>query len=388
MNNFTFHNPTKIYFGRGQIAKLDEAVPQEGTTLLLYGGGSIKRNGVYEQVRAALGSRDVVEFGGVEPNPTYETLMEAVALARREDAAFLLSVGGGSVLDGTKFVAAAVPLDGEPWDILTGARKPERAVPLGAVLTLPATGSEANANAVVSRRSTQEKLGFSSRHVYPRFSVLDPETTFSLPERQVANGIADAFVHVMEQYMTYPAGAPLQDRLAESILQTLVEVAPKTLAEPANYEHRATFMWSATMALNGLIGLGVPQDWATHGIGHELTALYGIDHARTLAVVLPALLAEQREGKRDKLLQYGARVWGLTEGDEDARIDGAVEKTAAFFESLGIPSRLAAYAEASPDTPALVADRLAARGAVPLGERRDLSAERVRRILARSMEAA
>lgn len=385
MDNFTYHNPTKLYFGRGQIARLDEAVPRDGTTLLLYGGGSIKRNGVYDQVRAALGDRAVLEFGGIEPNPTYETLMKAVELARREHVTFLLAVGGGSVLDGTKFVAAAIPFEGEPWDLLARGAKPKSAVPLGDVLTLPATGSEMNAYAVISRTSTRQKLSFGSKHVFPRFSILDPETTFSLPERQVANGVVDAFVHVMEQYLTYPAGALLQDRMAESILQTLVEIGPKTLAHPHDYDLRATFMWSATMALNGIIGVGVPQDWATHGIGHELTALYGIDHARTLAVVLPSLMHVQREGKRARLLQYAARVWQLTEGDEDARIDGAIEKTAAFFEQMGLPSRLSAYAGVAPDTPDTVARRLAERKAVPMGERNDLTAERVRAILARSL---
>lgn len=388
MNNFTYHNPTRIYFGKGQIRKLDEALPEAGTILMLYGGGSIKRNGVYDQVQAALGDRRVLEFGGIEPNPTYETLMQAVELARREGVTYLLSVGGGSVLDGTKFVAAAIPFEGEPWEILAKGRKPERAVPLGAVLTLPATGSEMNANAVVSRTATRQKLAFGSPHVYPRFSILDPETTFSLPERQVANGIVDAFVHVMEQYMTYPAGAPLQDRMAEGLLQTLIEVGPRTLADPADYDSRAAFMWCTTLALNGLIGAGVPQDWATHGIGHELTALYGIDHARTLAVVLPDLLRVQREGKRAKLLQYAERVWNLREGDEEARIDAAIEQTAAFFEQLGVPSRLAAYADVAPDTPATVADRLAGRGAVPMGERRDITADRVREILTRSLQEA
>lgn len=385
MNNFTYHNPTKIYFGKGQIAKLDAAVPHDGKVLLLYGGGSIKRNGIYEQVRAALGDRNVVEFGGIEPNPLYETLMQAVDLARREGVTFLLAVGGGSVIDGTKFVAAAVPFHGEPWDILARGRKPERALPLGTVLTIPAAGSEMNASAVISRRSTREKLSFGSALVYPQFSILDPEATFSLPPRQVANGIVDAFVHVLEQYLTYPAEAPLQDRMAESILQTLIEVGPRTLANPTDYDSRATFLWCTTAALNGFIGVGVPQDWATHSIGHELTALYGIDHARTLAVVIPSLMRVQQEGKRAKLLQYAARVWGLTEGDEAVRISGAIEKTAAFFESLGVPSRLSAYPDVAADTPDTVAQRLADRKAVPMGERRDLTADRVREILSLSL---
>ena len=387
MNNFSFHNPTRIYFGKGQLAKLDEAAPRDGVILMLYGGGSIKRNGVYDQVRQALGARTVLEYGGIEANPTYETLMPAVEMARREGVTFLLSVGGGSVLDGVKFVAAAIPFDDEPWGIVAKGVKPQSAVPLGAVLTLPATGSEMNAFAVISRTATREKLSFGSPHVYPRFSILDPETTFSLPERQVANGIVDAFTHVVEQYLTYPTQAPLHDRLAESILQTLIEIGPRTLTDPTDYDSRAALMWCATMALNGIIGSGVPHDWATHRIGHELTVLYGLDHARTLAVVLPSLWHLQRDGKRAKLLQYAERIWGLTDGDDDARIDDAIARTAAFFESLGVPSRLANYPDVTPDAPATVAHRLAARNAVPLGERRDITADRVREILAHSLAA-
>jgi len=388
MDNFIYHNPTKLYFGKGEIKKLDEAVPKTGTVLLLYGGGSIMKNGVYEQARAALGSRTVLDFGGIEANPTYETLMKAVALGREEQVEFLLAVGGGSVLDGTKFVAAALPFEGEPWDIVTGRKHPKSAVPLGAVLTLPATGSEMNPSSVISRKATQEKLGFGSNHVFPRFSILDPETTMSLPPRQVANGIVDAFVHVVEQYLTYPAAAPLQDRMAEAILLTLIETGPKTMADPQDYDHRATLCWCATMALNGLLSCGVPGDWATHRIGHELTALYDIDHARTLAVVLPSLWHLQRTTKQAKLLQYAERVWGLTEGDEQARIDEAIRKTATFFESLGVPSRLADYPEVVTDTPATVAARLAGRNFLPLGEQKDITAARVTAILAHSLTVA
>ena len=387
MKNFTFHNPTKLYFGKGQIAKLAEAVPPEGTTMLLYGGGSIKRNGVYEQVREALGDRAVVEFGGIEANPTYETLMEAVEEARAEDVTFLLAVGGGSVLDGAKFVAAAIPFAGDPWDIVAHGAAVEEAVPLGAVLTLPATGSEANANSVISRKEPRAKRAFASRHVYPRFSIIDPETTFSLPPRQVANGIVDAYTHVLEQYLTYPAGAPLQDRFAESILQTLIEVGPKTLGDLEDYDARATFTWCATMALNGLIGLGVPQDWATHRIGHELTALHGIDHARTLAVVMPSLLRHQKDGKRAKLLQYAERVWQLTEGADDDRIELAIQKTEDFFEHLGIPTRLGRYEEAGTTTVDEVVARLDRQRAYPLGERDDLDGDGVRAILTASLKA-
>ena len=311
MENFEFQNPVKIIFGRGQIAKISEQIPSHAHVLLTYGGGSIKQNGVYDQVMAALSDYEVTEFAGIEANPDYDTCMKAVALAKQNQCDFILAVGGGSVLDGSKFIAAALKFVGEPWDILSKGAEVSDAVPLGAVLTLSATGSEMNGFSVISRRETGDKLAFHSPKVYPAFSVLDPEVTFSLPSKQIGNGIVDAFTHVMEQYLTYPAQAHIQDRFAEGILLTLIEVGPTTLAEPDNYDARASFMWAAAMALNGLIGAGVPQDWATHQIGHELTALYGLDHAQTLAVILPSLLSVMRENKQQKLLQYAERIWGL-----------------------------------------------------------------------------
>lgn len=380
MENFTYHNPTRIHFGRGQIAMVDRELPAKARVLLLAGGGSIKQNGVYDQVRAALGARTVFEFFGVEANPDYDTLMRAVEVCRREDADWILAAGGGSVLDGAKLVAAATPFKGEPWDILAKNAKIKKALPIGAVMTLPATGSEANGAAVISRRAVKEKLAFISPLVFPRFSVLDPATTFSLPARQVANGIGDAFCHVIEQYLTYPANAAIQDRFAESVMRVLIEEGPKTLADPKDYAARANLVWAATWALNNAIGMGVPQDWATHMIGHELTALHGIDHARTLAVVLPSLLQVQRAGKREKLLQYAARVWDIREGGDDARIDAAIAATRKFYESLGIGTHLGDYG-VPVDTAAEVARRLAARGAVQLGERGDITPAVVEEIL-------
>ena len=380
MENFEYFNPTRIVFGKGTIAKVAGLVPKDRPVLMTYGGGSIKRNGVYEQTKAALKGFDVKEFGGIEPNPRYETLMQAVELGRRENIGFLLSVGGGSVLDGTKFIAAAMCFTGsEPWDILAKHAKVEDAVPLGGILTLPATGSESNGNAVVSRESTREKLAFYSEKVYPRFSILDPETTFTLPPRQTANGVVDAFIHVMEQYMTYPVNAPLQDRQAEGILLTLVEEGPKIMAQPDDYATRANIMWTATQALNGLISCGVPQDWATHGIGHELTALYGLDHAQTLAVVFPALLRHQRRRKAQKILQYAARVWGITDGAEEQRIDAAIVKTEEFFRSLGVKTRLSEYGIAEGHNE--VAKRIGARGSA-LGEHGDIGPAEIDAILA------
>lgn len=344
MYNFEFKNPVKIIFGKNTISKIAAEIPQNAKILLTYGGGSIMKNGVYEQVKKALKGFNVKEFGGIEVNPHYETCMKAVEVVKNEKIDFLLSVGGGSVLDATKFIAAAVyHKNGDPWDILAKGAPVENAVPIGAVLTLPATGSEMNGNSVISRVSTTEKLAFSSLLVMPKFSVLDPECVFSLPEKQVANGVVDAFVHVMEQYLTFPVNAPLQDRMAESVLLTLIEEGPKVLANRNDYDAAANFMWSATVALNGWISTGVPQDWATHGIGHELTAFHGIDHARTLAIVLPGVMNIKREEKKAKILQYGERVWGISEGTENERIDQAIRKTADFFERMGLPTTLTAY---------------------------------------------
>jgi NADP-dependent alcohol dehydrogenase len=384
MFDFTFHNPTKILFGKNAIERIGEEIPTDARILMTYGGGSIKRNGVYERVMNALKGWHVTEFGGIEPNPRYETLMPAVELVRREGIDFLLAVGGGSVLDGTKFIAAAVPFEGDPWDILEKRAKVHEALPIGAVLTLPGTGSEMNGNAVITRWEKKAKLAFYSPLVYPRFAALDPQTTFSLPPRQTANGIVDAFVHVMEQYLTYPVNAPLQDRMAEAILLTLIEQAPKVLENPTDYDTRANIMWCATMALNGIIGVGVPQDWATHAIGHEITALYDIDHARTLAIVLPGVMEVKRREKREKLLQYAERVWGIREGDEDSRIDEAIERTREFFESVGIPTRLSAYGIGAEAVPAIV-QQLRAHGMTALGEHGDITPEVAARILKRCL---
>jgi NADP-dependent alcohol dehydrogenase len=381
MENFTYFNPTRIHFGRGQIAAIDKELPASARVLLLAGSGSIHSNGVYEQVRKALGARPIVEFFGVEANPDYDTLMKAVLVCRKEKIDWILAVGGGSVLDGAKFVAAAVPYAGDSWEILTTrGEKLQSALPIGSVLTLPGTGSEANGASVISRRSIREKLAFISPLAFPRFSVLDPETTMTLPERQISNGVADAFTHVIEQYLTFPARAAVQDRFAESVMRVLIDEGPMSVRNPRDYDARANVVWAATWALNGAIGAGVPQDWASHMIGHELTALHGIDHARTLAVVVPSLLNVQRATKGAKLIQYGERVWGIREGSDDARIDAAIARTRGFYESLGLRTRLADY-DVKADTAAEVAGRLKARGLLKIGEREDITPEVVERIL-------
>jgi NADP-dependent alcohol dehydrogenase len=376
MENFIYRNPTEILFGKGMIAEIASRVPADRPVLMVWGGGSIKKNGVYEQVKAPLARHKLVEFGGIEPNPLHETCMKALAVVKDKGIKFLLAVGGGSVLDAAKYVAAAAVFPGvDPWDILrTNGSTVTGALPVGAVLTLPATGSESNGNAVISRKSSSEKLHFASDHVYPVFSVLDPETTFSLPAKQVRNGIVDAFVHVCEQYMTLPAQSLLQDRLAESVLQTLVDVGPRTLESPRDYASRADFMWSATIALNNLLSCGVPGDWATHMIGHELTAFYGIDHAESLAVVMPGVWTYKLAAKSAKLAQYGRRIWNV--GDAKA----AVDKTEAFFHSLNMPTRLKDFGIDAEDAARKVGERFASRKSA-FGEQGDITADAAAKIL-------
>lgn len=343
MLNFEFKNTTEILFGEGQSKLIPERLNSNDKILLLYGGGSIKKNGVYDDVVAALAGFEFVEFAGVEPNPTYETLSEALQVVKEQDINFILAVGGGSVIDGAKYIAAAAHYPGDGWDILVEGAEVTSALPIGAVLTLPATGSESNGNSVVTKKATQQKRAFGSPLVQPQFAVLDPTYTYSLPTRQVANGVVDAFVHVIEQYLTYPVNAPLQDRFAEGILSTLIEQGPQALSTPHDYAVRANIMWSATMALNGLIGKGVPQDWATHMIGHELTALYNLDHAQTLAIVLPALMFVKKEQKREKIMQLGRRVFALENADEEALIDATIKAVQDFFEQMGVKTRLSDY---------------------------------------------
>ncbi|WP_321515846.1 iron-containing alcohol dehydrogenase [Marinifilum fragile] len=380
MENFDFFNPVKILFGKGKIAELGNHIPKGAKILMTYGGGSIKKNGVYDQVMEALKDYNITEFGGIEPNPHFETLMKAVEIVRNEGIDFLLPVGGGSVLDGTKFIAAAAYYEGEDeWDILAKRAEITKAVDLGAVLTLAATGSEMNSGGVITKAATKEKLAFGNPLLFPKFSVLDPETTYSLPMRQITNGIVDAYVHVMEQYLTYPVNSPVQDRFAEGLLLTLIEEGPKAMAsETPDYENRANLMWAATMALNGLIGMGVKSDWATHMIGHELTAFHGIDHGVTLAIVLPGLLSKLKEQRGEKLLQYAERVWNITEGTDDERKTLAIQKTEEFFQCVGIATRLGEH-NVGQDSIDTISQRFLERGYV--GMLPDVAAADVAEIL-------
>ncbi|GAB6098017.1 iron-containing alcohol dehydrogenase [Desulfatiferula olefinivorans] len=381
MLDFNVYNPTKIIFGKGRIADISKEIPKDARVLITYGGGSIKRNGVLDEVKAALGGYSLTEFSGIEPNPTYETLMRCVELVKSERIDFILAVGGGSVIDGTKFIAAAALFHGEPWDILLKyGSNIRQAIPFGTVLTLPATGSEMNNGAVITRQSVQAKLPFFSPSVFPRFSVLDPEKTYTLPVRQISNGVVDTFVHIIEQYLTYPVDGKVQDRLAEGLLLTLIEEGPRALAEPENYAVRANLMWCATLGLNGLIGAGVPQDWATHMVGHEITAMHGVDHAQTLAIVLPSMLTVRKQEKREKLLQYAERIWKIREGNDDQKIDAAIDKTRLFFETMKIKTRLSDYGITAHSIPVLVS-RLEQHGMVKLGERQNVTPELVRTVL-------
>ena len=343
IQNFTFQNPTKILFGKNRIEEIDNEIPKDAKVLILYGGGSVKKNGAFDRAVSALGGRDWDEFSGIEANPTFETLMKAVHKVREGGFTYLLAIGGGSVIDGTKFVSAASLFEGDPIDLFgwgIGKGLPvQEVVPFGTILTLPATGSEMNSGAVISFVEKNAKVSFRGPKTFPVFSVLEPELTYTLPGRQLVNGLLDSFIHVMENYLTYPVGGILQDRYAESILQTLIEIAPRIIdIHHIDYNDRATFMWCATNALNGTINLGVPTDWSSHALGHEITLNHGLDHGRTLSIVLPAMMKVRKNQKWDKLVQYGKRVWGL-HGEDDEIVEQAIINTEKFFSSLGAPTR-------------------------------------------------
>jgi len=382
MQNFQFVNPTKIIFGKGEILKLTNEIPANSKILVLYGGGSVKKTGLLEKIKEVLKDYTLGEFGGIEPNPTYETLMKAVEVIRKEGYNFLLAVGGGSVIDGTKFIAAAVPFtQGDPWKFVAERLPIEKAVPFATVLTLPATGSEMNNGAVITRKSLRAKLPFLSFAVFPQFSILDPVYTYTLPPKQIANGVVDAFIHVMEQYMTYPVNGKVQDRFAEGLLLTLVEEGPKALQEPENYDVRANLMWTATLALNGLIGSGVPQDWSTHLVGHEITALYGLDHAQTLAIVLPSMLEVMKKEKSTKLLQYGERIWNAPEDlSIEEKEQFAIDKTRSFFETMGVKTRFSDYGLDREVIEEIIAS-LEAHGMVKIGEKGTVTPHIIRQVL-------
>ena len=388
MLNFELYNPTNYIFGKGQIEKLSKLVPENAKILLAYGGGSIFKNGIYGEVKSALSSQflqnNIIEFGGIEPNPRFETLMKAVQLIREQNITFILAVGGGSVIDGVKFISGAVHYDGNPIEILKNRvlfTDLSKVIPFGTVLTLPATGSEMNSGAVITIEATQEKLTLGGSALFPKFSICDPTVIASLPKRQLQNGVVDAFTHVMEQYLTYTHDALLQDRIAESILQTLIEIGPAVAENPNDYKLASNFMWCATMALNGLIQKGVPSDWATHMIGHELTALYEIDHARTLAIIGPNLYRVLFETKKEKLAQYGERVWNITGNTIEEKAEKAIEKTVDFFHQMGMKTKLSENTTNYKQTADFIVNRFEERGWKALGEKQNITPEKVREIV-------
>lgn len=384
MLNFELYNPVNYVFGKGQMEKLTDLVPSTTKILIAYGGGSIFKNGVYDQVKAALPNRDIVEFGGIEPNPRFETLMKAVEIIRTEKIGFILAVGGGSVIDGVKFISAAVNFEGDAVEILKKRilfKDVSKVIPFGTVLTLPATGSEMNSGAVVTIEATQEKLTLGGSALFPVFSIVDPTVITSLPKRQLQNGVVDAFTHVMEQYLTYTHDALLQDRISESILQTLIEIGPDVVENPSDYKLASNFVWSATMALNGLIQKGVPSDWATHMIGHELTALYEIDHARTLAIIGPNLYRVMFDTKKDKLAQYGQRVWNIQGNSTEEIAEKAIEKTVDFFHKMGMKTKLSENTENYEKTADFIVNRFEERGWKALGEKQNITLDKVKSIV-------
>lgn len=383
MTNFELYNPTNYIFGKGQIEKLSKLIPKNTKILLAYGGGSIFKNGIHKQVTDALQGYEIIEFGGIEPNPHFETLMKAVEIVKTQNIEFILAVGGGSVIDGVKFVSGASNYEGDPIDILKKKvlfTDLSKVIPFGTVLTLPATGSEMNSGAVVTIAATKEKLVLGGSALFPKFSICDPTVIASLPKRQIQNGIVDAYTHVMEQYLTYPHEGYLQDRIAEGILQTLIEIGPKVVQNPTDYALASNYMWSCTMALNGLIQKGVPSDWATHMIGHELTALYGIDHARTLAVVGPNLYKVMFETKKQKLAQYGKRIFNLT-GSEDEMAHEAINKTVEFFHLMGMETKLSDYTQEYAKTADFIVNRFDERGWKALGEKQNITLDKVKKIV-------
>ncbi len=375
---FTYQNPTKIEFGQGKISKISKLIPQDKKVLLLYGGGSIKKNGVYDQTADALKDHTFFEFGGVEANPTKETLDKAISYGRENEVDYVLAVGGGSVVDGAKYIANAYYYDGDGWDLLEGKYSASKALEIGVILTLAATGSESNTGSVITKAETKEKRFFHSFHSYPKFSILDPNVLKSLDERQLINGLIDTFVHTCEQYVTYQHGFLAQDNYSEGILRALWQLSQ-------NYEIRddlwySNLMWLANQALNGLIGLGVPQDWGTHYIGHELSGLYGIDHARTLAIIQPNLFRELKEQKKDKLLQMGRNVFSM----DTNNVDEVIDKIEDLYRSLNVDLKISSYTK-DQNIKENVTILLEKHGFTKFGEKETITLDVVEKILDKSI---
>lgn len=379
MNNFTFVCPTKIVFGKGSIENLNNLISKNQKILIIFGGGSVKKNGVYDEVINSLQGYNLKEFWGIEPNPKFETCMEAVDLARKEKIDFLLSVGGGSVLDATKFIAAAIKFKGNEWDIVSKNEEIKEAIPLASVMTLPATGSEMNCISVISHAKFGLKLGWSNPLVFPKFSIIDPQTTFSLPIRQIRNGIVDTFVHTIEQYCTIELDTPVQDGFSFSIINTLLSNAKIALNSPNNYNAKANLFWAATCGLNGWNAVGVIQDWSSHAIGHELSVVYGMDHGQSLAIVLPKLLKYNLNYKKEKLVKLAKAVFKLS-GDDSNIAEACIEEILNFFKSTGIATELKELGIDKYEAANIISKRFKERNLI-VGEQMNINAQAVKEIL-------
>ncbi len=381
MNNFYSYNPTKIIFGTGMIPNIAREIPADSRVMIVYGGGSVKENGVLDQVKEALAGYATEEFSGIEPNPEYGACISMIEKIREFNADFLLAVGGGSVIDATKFAALGYYADGDPWDFVEGSKPvPGKALPFGCIQTYPASGSEMNNACVISRRETGQKEVVASLATYPRFSVLDPSIPLTLSPKQLAHGIVDIFIHVLEQYVTYPCNAYVQERQAEALLLAIKDVALRVIANPADYQLMSNLMWSAPHAVNGVLSRGVPVDWSTHEIGHMLTACYGITHAESIALVLPGVWRDQFENKKEKLAQYGRRVWGLDGGEVEVA-NGAIAATEAFFHSMDVPTTLTAHGLDAEEAAETISRKFKERGKGAIGERNEIDSERIKQIL-------
>jgi len=348
MENFTFWNPTKLIFGKGQLEQLKNEIPQYGKkVLLVYGGGSVKRSGLYDKVLSVLKEieTDVFELPGVEPNPRLTTAQKGIEICKQEGIDFILAVGGGSVIDCTKLIAAGTKYDGAAWDLVTKKAFATEALPFGTVLTLAATGSEMNSGSVITNWETNEKYGWGSAVTFPKFSILDPVNTFTVPKNQTIYGIVDMMTHVLEHYFHLEENTEFQDRMCESLLITVMETAPKLLADLENYDYRATILYGGTMALNGILNMGYRGDWATHNLEHAVSAVYDIPHGGGLAILFPNWMKHNLTVKPERFLQLAVRVFGVDPSGKTAEQAGleGIEKLREFWNSIGAPQRLAHY---------------------------------------------
>lgn len=367
MQNFTYQNPTKLIFGKDQVEQLKVEVPQYGKkVLLVYGGGSIKRSGLYDRVLRVLNEigAQVFELAGVEPNPRVSTARKGIDLCKREGIEFLLAVGGGSVIDCTKLIAAGTKYNGDAWDFVTGKAEAKTALPFGVVLTLAATGSEMNCGSVITNWETNEKYGWGSPAIFPKFSILDPVNTFTVPKNQTVYGMVDMMVHVCEHYFHLEDNTPLQDRMCEGLLRTVIETAPKLINDLDNYDYRATILYCGTMALNGMLSMGFAGDWATHDLEHAVSAVYDIPHGGGLAILFPNWMKHNLTIKPERFKQFAVRVFDVDpkgKTAEEAGLEG-IQKLRDFWTSVGAPSRLADY-DIDDSKLELMADKAMANGA-------------------------